>query len=65
MTEIEQKFKVGDIVTLKSGSPKMTVAKIVISEKTKMPNGYIKYTWFVNTILNNNDFNQDTLELVT
>ena len=63
--EIEQKFKVGDIVTLKSGSPKMTVTKIIISEKTKMPNGFIKCTWFVDTSLNNNDFKQDALELVT
>ena len=62
--EIEQKFKVGDIVKLKSGSPKITVTTIIISAKTKMPNGFVTCTWFVDTKLNSDDFNQDTLELV-
>ena len=57
------KFKHGDIVVLKSGSPKMTVEKIIISSITKQPNGIIKCAWFVGNEAHYAEFNSESLEL--
>jgi uncharacterized protein YodC (DUF2158 family) len=40
-TKTESEFKVGDIVVLKSGGPKMTV-----SEVNDIPVAFIRTTWF-------------------
>lgn len=63
MQEIEKKFKVGDLVVLKSGSPKMTVTKVIISAKYEVFLGTYTCSWFVDTNLIFEDFNQDSLDL--
>lgn len=71
MAEVEQKFKVGDIVTLKSGSPKMTISKLDLklriggtnSGKFDVFTGNVDCQWFVETTINTATFNQDSLEL--
>ena len=73
MSEIEQKFKVGDIVTLKKDSPKMTVSKLDMTRRLQgatagqfdVFTGNIDCQWFVNGELKTATFNQDSLELFT
>ena len=73
MVKVEQNFKVGDVVTLKSGSPKMTVFKLDLHLTTFGENtgkfkdfyGLLDCQWFVNEELKSATFNQDALELVT
>lgn len=67
---IEQKFKIGDVVCLKSGGPDMTV-----SEFGEMPdftiggketfNGYVVCQWFAKDDIKQAHFHQDILELAT
>ena len=64
MTEIEQKFKVGDIVTLKTGSPKMTITEIELHSKTNSFKGVVICQWF-NDEFKELKINQDALDLVT
>ena len=64
MVEIEQKFKVGDIVTLKSGGQEMTVTELVINSKTKTYNGLVDCQWFIGNSLKKLSFNQDALKLI-
>jgi len=47
-------FKVGDVVVLKSGGPKMTVAE-------NYENGWYLAHWFSNNNLNKGEFKVDTL----
>lgn len=73
MAEVEQKFKVGDIVTLKSGSPKMTISKLDMklriggtnSGKFDVFTGNVECQWFVETELKSASFNQDSIETAT
>ena len=73
MTEIEQKFKVGDIVTLKTESPKMTVSKLNMTRRLRgatagqfdVFTGNVDCQWFLNDELKTATFNQDSLELST
>lgn len=65
MTEIEQTFKIGDVVTLKSGGQKMTVVKMFINGKTKTYQGLVDCQWFIGNGLKTATFNQNVLELIT
>jgi uncharacterized protein YodC (DUF2158 family) len=73
MAEIEQKFKVGDIVTLKSGSPKMTISKLdmkmrvtgATAGKFDIFTGNVECQWFVDTNIKTANFNQDAIEKAT
>lgn len=73
MEEVAQKFKVGDVVKLKSGSPTMTVSKLDFKLRIGGANsgkldkffGMLDCQWFVNTELKTASFNQDTLESIT
>ena len=67
MAEIEQKFKVGDVVTLKSGSPKMTVSEINYKLRYGTGNvdvftGFVNCTWFLEDVLKEATFHQDVLQ---
>lgn len=46
----EQKFKTGDIVELKSGSPKMTI------EDVQESNEYVDCVWFDGNVLKRDTF---------
>ena len=50
-------FKKGDVVQLKSGSPRMTVERRTLGE-------YYRCSWFENEGLQSAEFNADMLELV-
>ena len=58
----KHEFKVGDVVTLKSGGPPMTVNEVLnMSEDTK---GCIKCRWFdVKKQLKKGEFSPDSLEV--
>ena len=74
----ELNFKVGDIVSLKSGGPNMTVNKIIgqsrdqkiknIELLLKASKGYkdgdVKCQWFVNNELKEGYFTPETLKIV-
>lgn len=50
------KFKEGDVVRLKSGSPKMTI------EIVDLKSGIVRCTWFINeTETNSGDFYPESL----
>jgi len=63
MSNTQPKFKTGDVVELKSGSPDMTINKF---EKNVMnANEYTGYTfciWFLDGKRMQEKFHQDTLE---
>lgn len=65
---MEEKFKVGDTVKLKSGGPVMTVNEIGTRLKNLRGDsefsGQIKCIWFNNGSLNQKSFSQDALEAV-
>lgn len=73
MAEVEQKFKVGDIVTLKSGSPKMTISNLDMKMrvtgatvgKYDIFTGIVECQWFVDTDIKTASFHQDAIETVT
>lgn len=60
-------FNIGDVVTLKSGGPKMTVDEIVQQyENAKPIEGFnCKCAWFVNTELKTEWFDQLSLKKVS
>lgn len=53
---LEQKFKTGDIVELKSGSPKMTI------EDVQESNEYVDCAWFDGNTLKRGTFIVDVLK---
>lgn len=73
MEEVTQKFKVGDVVKLKSGSPAMTVSSLDFKLRIGGANsgkvdkflGMLDCQWFVSTELKTASFNQDSLESAT
>jgi len=54
-------FKVGDIVRIKSGGPKMTVQKIVRSEGRNNSILFCDCVWFVNDCIGHSTFNPDAI----
>jgi uncharacterized protein YodC (DUF2158 family) len=63
---MEQKFKVGDIVVLKSGGPIMTVDKLEKTRPLKGQaeyNGRVQWVWFNGNTQTFQSFNQDALEI--
>lgn len=64
---IQRKFKVGDLVRLKSGGPLMTVKDVYDDPNNpflKDYGGYVKCTWFdEKNALRSSEFQQDTIEL--
>lgn len=63
-----QKFKIGDVVTLKSGGPSMTVdgyeAYLVsLNEPMKESETELNASWFKDKERKSGKFHQDTLEL--
>ena len=65
---VTEKFKIGDIVVLKSGGPKMTVAsKFLIQSPAgeKTFEGFYKCTWFNNGEMKEGKFHQDALDVGT
>ncbi len=53
------KYKIGDIVKLKSGGPEMTV-QVVPTERSV----YYKCQWFAGKKLESGNFQEDSLEVV-
>ena len=41
------KFKVGDVVGLKSGSKSMTVSQVNVNSEGYQPGDYLEVTWYV------------------
>jgi uncharacterized protein YodC (DUF2158 family) len=62
---MEQKFKIGDIVTLKSGGPSMTVSRVMTESDFKLGDvfsGNYQCTWFDDKNKHNQQFfPQDSL----
>lgn len=63
----ESKFQAGDIVTLKSGGPKMTVKAIITKTLTSdgmvdIPSNRIKVQWFLDNELMTEEFLESQLE---
>ena len=59
------KFKVGDIVRLKSGGPEMTVKREHEEYSSKKPNGTYDCQWFAGKKLEVGHFPEDSLEPAT
>jgi uncharacterized protein YodC (DUF2158 family) len=55
-------FKVGDIVTLKSGGPRMTVQR-VIEKSDRQPDEIIECQWFDKNTLKEASFPPDSLKI--
>ena len=55
-------FKVGDVVRLKSGGPKMTVSEIVIGTKSGTESVTVRCTWFHDNRVESYNFQQDILK---
>lgn len=65
---MEQKFKVGDVVMLKSGGPIMTISQLKMTVPFKRGDvatytGKVQCAWFKNDEQNFEVFSQDTLEI--
>jgi len=64
---MEEKFKIGDVVQLKSGGPKMTVHQLEKSARVGNAggnyNGKVKCAWFDGTDSKWETFHQDTLDI--
>lgn len=62
---MEIKFKVGDVVRLKSGGPEMTIEEIDYTIPSKGSGstftGYVYCKWFIGNELKNGRFHQDSL----
>lgn len=43
---MNHELKIGDVVQLKSGGPKMTISKIILGYQTKKANGVVSCMWF-------------------
>ena len=61
---VEVKFKVGDLVTLKSGGPEMTVCKLHEDVITRKFDGTYQCQWFAGKKLDKGNFPEDSLEAV-
>lgn len=57
-------FKIGEIVQLKSGGPKMTVSDTAPLAALHKPN-YIQCQWFAGSKLESGNFHKDSLVKVT
>jgi uncharacterized protein YodC (DUF2158 family) len=58
----EQSFKIGDVVRLKSGGPKMTIDRFTFNHATKKDNkDIVECVWFDNLKLNREIFNVSVL----
>ena len=53
----QEKFQVGDVVTLKSGGPEMTVQEVYNNDD------WCKCTWFLDGKRYNDSFREATIEL--
>lgn len=63
---MEQKFKIGDVVLLKSGSPEMTISNIKKVKSMSGPSvfkGFYECKWFEGNNVCKDDFHQDALEI--
>lgn len=66
MEKKKKTIKKGDIVTLKSGGPRMTVQSI--SESKPGPMGTVRWVrciWFNNNLVNEYNFDEEILKVVT
>lgn len=65
---METKFKIGDVVQLKSGGPKMTVTKLVMTVPLRggqgQYTGKVKVSWFEGSDDKYGEFPQDSLDTV-
>lgn len=59
------KFKVGDLVVLKSGGPSMTVQDAIRTLREKEFTGLYSCQWFAGKKLDNGKFPEDSLEAYT
>jgi len=62
---MEQKFKIGDVVTLKSGGVPMTIVNDKLANDLLLGetfNGYYHCSWFEGTKNKRGNFSQDSLE---
>ena len=59
---MENQIKIGDVVTLKSGGPQMTVNKVIIEvgEESK----FVMCLWFKGTTLKEGKFHTDSLQKI-
>lgn len=67
---IEQKFKAGEVVRLKSGGPKMTIAWLefhhnMSSNQYDIFTGEVLCEWFDDKELKQSKFQQNSLEKIT
>ena len=63
---MEQKFKIGDVVVLKSGGPKMTISNDktgVDFSRGSVWNGRYDCKWFDGDAMQSGRFPQDSIEL--
>lgn len=65
----QSNFQVGDVVTLKSGSPEMTIKEIITKKNTlqgqqELPVNKIIAQWFVNNDAKSEEFTEPQLEKV-
>ncbi len=63
---MEPKFKIGDVVVLKSGGPVMTINKeipTIDSRLNRIFSGAYECIWFIGDNSNSGTFHQDALEL--
>jgi len=62
---MEQKFKIGDVVVLKSGGPRMTISDDKTGVNFQGPrfwNGRYDCQWFENDTIQTSRFKQEALE---
>ncbi len=69
MEEITPKFKLGDVVQLKSGGPEMTVSELIMVLNMSTASydkftGKVKCQWFSNKERKEETFVQDTIEKI-
>jgi len=59
------KFKVGDLVVLKSNGPTMTIEKVAVNINTQEFVGTYRCQWFAGKKLDTGSFPEDSLEAYT
>ncbi|MBP1638958.1 MAG: putative small protein [Bacteroidetes bacterium] len=57
------KFKIGDQVALKSGSPTMTVSDISMNLNGTQETGFVHVSWYSDGKVNRDEFHEDALEI--